>query len=151
MPPLNRLIRSVASAARLAGNRLLAVMAITKNQFFPGTRVRTGIFVTTITAKSSLRSEGGTTTKRFTPIKEGAMPRINMSDDQDTAQTLLLTLAEAERILTAMRQAQLLKEDLALVGATLDSAKRSGRAELLVVIKKDIYDIPAPEVRAAAG
>ena len=79
------------------------------------------------------------------------MPRINMSDDQDTAQTLLLTLAEAERILTAMRQAQLLKEDLALVRATLDSAKRSGRAELLVVIKKDIYDIPAPEVRAAAG
>jgi hypothetical protein len=40
-----------------------------------------------------------------------------MSDDQDTAQTLLLTLAEAERILTTMGQAQLLKEDLALVRA----------------------------------
>jgi hypothetical protein len=37
-----------------------------------------------------------------------------MSDSQDTAQTLLLTLAEAERMLTAMGQAQLLKEDRAL-------------------------------------
>jgi hypothetical protein len=73
-----------------------------------------------------------------------------MSDDQDTAQTLLLTLAEAERILTTMGQAQLLKEDLALVRATLDNAKRSGRGELLVVIKKDIYD-SSPRVRGAAG
>src|SRR5271166_1556440 len=66
-----------------------------------------------------------------------------MSDDQDTAQTLLLTLTEADRILTAMGQAQLLKEYLTLVRATLDSAKRNGRAELLVVIKKDLYDTPA--------
>jgi len=43
-------------------------------------------------------------------------------------------------LFAAMGQAQLLKEDTALIRATLDSAKRSGRAELLVVIKKDIYD-----------
>ena len=63
-----------------------------------------------------------------------------MSDVQDTAQTLLVTLTEAERILTALGQANLLKEDLALVRGTLDSARRNGRAELLVVIKKDIYE-----------
>ena len=33
-----------------------------------------------------------------------------MSDDQDIAQTLLLTLTEADRILTAMGQAQLLED-----------------------------------------
>ena len=43
-------------------------------------------------------------------------------------------------LFAAMGQAQLLKEDTALIRATLDRAKRSGRAELLVVIKKDIYD-----------
>jgi hypothetical protein len=63
-----------------------------------------------------------------------------MSEEQDTAQTLLVTLTEAERILTALGQANLLKEDLALVRETLDSARRNGRAELLVVIKKDIYE-----------
>jgi hypothetical protein len=68
-----------------------------------------------------------------------------MSDDQDIAQTLLLTLTEAERIRTAMGQAKLLKEDLALVRGTLDSARRNGRAELLVVIKKDIYDTAPSE------
>jgi hypothetical protein len=39
-------------------------------------RLRNRHFVTTVTAKSFLRSEDGTTTKWFTSIKEGAMPHV---------------------------------------------------------------------------
>ena len=70
---------------------------------------------------------------------------MSNDQDQDIAQTLILTLTEAERIWAAMGEAHLLKEDLALVRGTLDSAKHKGRAELLVVIKKDIYDIASSD------